>query len=353
MRTLSVVGGGVIGLSVAWRAATAGWRVRLHDPNPGRCASWVAGGMLAPLTEGPPGDDAALRLGFRSLELWPAFAADLETFTTGPSGLRSEGTLAVGVDQADLDQLSTLAGRLTERGRSVTTPHWERTPRARTVAGQHHQWRPRCPGRSCGGQSRIARSARPGLHHRRRDRRSALGREHRGPAGRPGRRRGGSVVSRPISRRRRSARSRGRSSGCGAGLMPFRAPTRTVRALIHGRHVYVVPRENGVVVGATQLDAGFDDEVTLGRRPRPDRGCRGGHAWPRRLRADRGERGTAADDAGRPAADRPGRCPDRVGDRSRPQRDPARADHRRRRARRTRQVIRLADLVCADPGRFR
>ncbi|EUA22846.1 FAD dependent oxidoreductase family protein [Mycobacterium xenopi 3993] len=45
--SLAVVGGGVIGLSVARRAAQAGWSVRVHrSGEPG--ASWVAAGMLAP-----------------------------------------------------------------------------------------------------------------------------------------------------------------------------------------------------------------------------------------------------------------------------------------------------------------
>src|SRR4029077_19127305 len=121
MRTLSIVGAGVIGLSLGWRAAVAGWQVRVHDPTPGRGASWVAGGMLAPLTEGLPGEDAALRLGSRSLDRWPGFAAELELASGMPSGLGKGGTLVVAVDQADLDELAVLAGWLSDRGRAVST----------------------------------------------------------------------------------------------------------------------------------------------------------------------------------------------------------------------------------------
>src|SRR4029453_53897 len=46
-----VVGGGVIGLSVAWRCAQRGLTVRLVDPAPGTGASHTAAGMLAPVTE--------------------------------------------------------------------------------------------------------------------------------------------------------------------------------------------------------------------------------------------------------------------------------------------------------------
>jgi len=46
-----VVGGGVIGLGIAWRAARAGLAVTVVDETPGRGASWAAAGMLAPVTE--------------------------------------------------------------------------------------------------------------------------------------------------------------------------------------------------------------------------------------------------------------------------------------------------------------
>nr|WP_313885836.1 FAD-dependent oxidoreductase [Fodinicola feengrottensis] len=42
-------------------------------------------------------------------------------------------------------------------------------------------------------------------------------------------------------------------------------PRRTVRALVGGRHVYLVPRDDGgLVLGATQYEAGFDTTVTVG-----------------------------------------------------------------------------------------
>ncbi|MHB1718068.1 MAG: FAD-dependent oxidoreductase, partial [Acidimicrobiales bacterium] len=39
-----VVGGGVIGLSIAWRVAETGRRVVVVDPAPGRGATWAAAG---------------------------------------------------------------------------------------------------------------------------------------------------------------------------------------------------------------------------------------------------------------------------------------------------------------------
>jgi len=44
----------------------------------------------------------------------------------------------------------------------------------------------------------------------------------------------------------------------------FPAPSRTVRALVDGRPVYLVPRADGLVLGATQSEVGFDTTVTVG-----------------------------------------------------------------------------------------
>ncbi|MEZ5142504.1 MAG: FAD-dependent oxidoreductase [Acidimicrobiales bacterium] len=66
-----VVGGGVIGLAVAWQAARRGADVVVVDERPGRGASWVAGGMLAPVAEAYEGEEALLRLGLASAARWP------------------------------------------------------------------------------------------------------------------------------------------------------------------------------------------------------------------------------------------------------------------------------------------
>ena len=73
-----VIGGGVIGLAVAWRAAQRGRSVCVLERGElGGGASHVAAGMLAPVTEADPGELALLELGLRSARAWPAFAAEL------------------------------------------------------------------------------------------------------------------------------------------------------------------------------------------------------------------------------------------------------------------------------------
>src|SRR3954465_755252 len=75
-----VIGGGLIGLSVAWRAAQRGAAVTVLEAGTlGSGASHVAAGMLAP-TAGLQGGGAGARLlelSLGSLERWPAFAEEL------------------------------------------------------------------------------------------------------------------------------------------------------------------------------------------------------------------------------------------------------------------------------------
>ncbi|WP_155727673.1 FAD-dependent oxidoreductase, partial [Mycobacterium avium] len=99
--SLAVVGGGVIGLAVARRAAQAGWSVRVHRSGE-RGASWVAGGMLAPHSEGWPGEERLLRLGLESLRLWREGG-----FLDGLPGrlVTARESLVVAVDRADVADL--------------------------------------------------------------------------------------------------------------------------------------------------------------------------------------------------------------------------------------------------------
>ncbi|OKH69689.1 hypothetical protein EB74_29575, partial [Mycobacterium sp. SWH-M5] len=103
-RTVAVIGGGVIGLSVARRAALDGWTVRLHCTTE-RGASWVAGGMLAPHSEGWPGEERLLRLGLESLRLWHAGFLD----GLPESVVTARESLVVAVDRADVADLRTVA----------------------------------------------------------------------------------------------------------------------------------------------------------------------------------------------------------------------------------------------------
>ncbi|HEV2894465.1 MAG TPA: glycine oxidase ThiO [Actinomycetota bacterium] len=103
-----VVGGGVIGLGIAWRAALAGMTVTVVDDAPGRGASWAAAGMLAPVTEVHYGEDPLLQLNLAAAARWPGFAAELEEASGQPVGYRPGGTLAVARDADDNAALEDL-----------------------------------------------------------------------------------------------------------------------------------------------------------------------------------------------------------------------------------------------------
>jgi glycine oxidase len=103
-----IAGGGVIGTAIAWRAAAAGLDVVLADPAHGDAASLVAAGMLAPVSEALFGEGALLRVNLLALARFPSFAAELEQVTGHRVGLRREGTLAVAYDAGDYAALTRL-----------------------------------------------------------------------------------------------------------------------------------------------------------------------------------------------------------------------------------------------------
>ena len=104
-----VIGGGVIGLAIAWRAAQHGLRVSLADPAPGSGASHAAAGMLTPVSEAAYAERALFGLGQQSLDRYPAFAAELTAATGEPTGFRADGTLQVAYDHDDLAVLDEVA----------------------------------------------------------------------------------------------------------------------------------------------------------------------------------------------------------------------------------------------------
>jgi glycine oxidase len=82
--------------------------VSVVDPDPGSGASHAAGGMLAPVTEATYGEERLLRLCQESLHRYPGFAAELEAATGRAVGLRTTGTLLVGFDADDMRALDEL-----------------------------------------------------------------------------------------------------------------------------------------------------------------------------------------------------------------------------------------------------
>ena len=278
MTDVAVAGGGLIGLATAWRAAQRGLSVTVVDDSPGTGASAAAAGMLAPVTEAGYREEALLRLGLASVQRWPAFAADVEAASGTPVGLRTAGTLVVGFDEDDVRELTALHAFQTELGLAAErlTPRESRrrepslTPRVRgglLVAGDHS-----VDGRAL--HAALLRAAEDTGVRLVRDRVTAL-RVDGGRAAGLETAGGASVVAGSV------VLALGAHSGRLPGVPPL--PVRpvkgqilrlagatdllegTVRALVRGRQVYLVPYAGDrLIVGATTEDRGFDPTVTAG-----------------------------------------------------------------------------------------
>ncbi len=104
-----IIGGGVIGLGIGWQLAKSGCLVTLYERHrAGRAASWAAAGMLAPLAEAHTEEPELLRLGCHSLELYPHWVNELEADAQMSIGYRAEGTLIIGLEPDDTQQLRHL-----------------------------------------------------------------------------------------------------------------------------------------------------------------------------------------------------------------------------------------------------
>ena len=100
------VGGGVIGLASAWRAAQSGARVCvLERAEPPAGATDVAAGMLAPVGELSYGERDLLAMMLASGALWPDFVAEVEAASGMETGFRTTGALHVALDRDEAGEL--------------------------------------------------------------------------------------------------------------------------------------------------------------------------------------------------------------------------------------------------------
>ena len=103
---VAVIGGGIIGLGIAWEAQRAGHAVTVIDPAPATGATFAAAGMLAPVSELHYQEDALLELTLASAARWPAFVASLPAGL--PTGFNTSPPLVLGGDPGDRQALSDL-----------------------------------------------------------------------------------------------------------------------------------------------------------------------------------------------------------------------------------------------------
>ncbi|WP_396119767.1 glycine oxidase ThiO [Dietzia sp. B32] len=287
-RRVAVVGGSVIGLACAWSIARSGpaTDVVIHEPDdsgpdgvPAKGAAWVAGGMLAPFSEAWPGEEAVFALGVDSLRRWPGFLAALEPHVPpGPPVRTASRTHMLAVDEADardLDMAMEWAARQPDPADSAHSGPALGITDADLRRVTRRELREAEP-----SLARVARVAYRMDSEGAVDNRvllAALTRACRAEGVTWVR---GAVASVDDVDADRVVLAAGAGSAALAGLpvrpvkgevLRLRArpgcedpPRGVVRAFVRGRPLYLVPRDGGLVVGATQYEHGDDRQVTVG-----------------------------------------------------------------------------------------
>jgi glycine oxidase len=275
-----IIGAGVIGLGIAWRAAQRGLSVTLVDPAPASGASRVAAGMLTPVGELQYGEEDHLQLGIDSRDRYPDFAAELFEATGQEIAFRSDGVLSVGYDGDDLaflrDQhhfqqsLGVSTELLTSRECRTLEPMLAPAVRGGILAPDDGSADPRRLTTAL-----MTACERAGVRFVRRKAIKVVTTPERAS--------GVLLDDRTILAARQIVLAAGSWSGdlgLPGGLLPpirpvkgevirlhstYRFMTRATRGLVKGFSMYLVPRADGeLVIGATQQELGFDARVTAG-----------------------------------------------------------------------------------------
>ncbi|KOG55196.1 glycine oxidase [Streptomyces griseoflavus] len=281
------MGGGIIGLVTAWRAAQRGLRTAVADPAPGGGAAQVAAGMLAAVTELHYGEQTLLGLNLASARRYPDFAAELTEASGRDLGYRRCGTLAVALDADDRAHLRDLhalqrrsgldsewlSGRECRRLEPMLAPG----VRGGLRVDGDHQVDPR---RLAAALLAACERAGVAFHRTTAERltvergratgaeladgsRIAAGQTVLAAGSRSGRLAGVPEEVLPPVRPVKGQVLRLRMPEGLPGGVPFLS--RTVRAVVRGGPLYLVPREDGeLVVGATTEELGWDTTVTAG-----------------------------------------------------------------------------------------
>lgn len=269
-----IVGGGVIGLSIAWVLTRAGARVTVLDRQAvGRAASWAGAGMIPPYAERLT-TNPTLELRSWSALLYPEWSSELREATGIDNGWDRTGGVDVAATESEADELRSMTGRWRlehvvyermgpkdfARVEPALNPELSvayylpdraqiRNPRhLRALEAAFVAW---------GGRI-LADSG-------------AIGFDRSGDRVVAVRTSGGSVACGSVVIAA-GAWSSGLLAGLGADvptppirgqIVLLRSDRPLIRRIVEHGRMYLVPRRDGrVLVGATEEDAGFDDGAT-------------------------------------------------------------------------------------------
>jgi glycine oxidase len=144
--SIAIAGGGIIGLSAAWRLAQRGLRVTLFEQSTlGSEASWAGAGMLAPGGEiDEPSELAAMAL--ESRRIYPAFVRELERESGVAIDFQELGAIDLAYSAEELAALEERAAKQAAMGiasqpvgRERVTSFWPRVRSQGLVGGRFYR----------------------------------------------------------------------------------------------------------------------------------------------------------------------------------------------------------------------
>lgn len=117
---VAVIGGGIIGLSVAWQLLRRGYGVTVFERESApHGASWASAGMLAPNSEVGFEEEPFLRVALASMKLYPRFLQELNADSGKKLAVESCGSLMVAFDRDDTERIRRLFDFRVELGLPV------------------------------------------------------------------------------------------------------------------------------------------------------------------------------------------------------------------------------------------
>jgi glycine oxidase len=255
-RDVIVVGAGVIGLSLGFELRKRGLSVLLLEKGePGREASWAAGGMLANCGDETP--SALKPLANASAAMYPEFVAELQDASGVNVDLRSDGTLLFPGPDEDASEVS--GAKPLSESLGVLEPNLATDGRAAVYLEE----RSVCPRALVEAATAALRHREVGIRHGEHVLDVVI--------------ESGCAVGVKTAKTTYAASTVVNCAGAWASeIVPCAAPTRPVkgqmvcfaagasllRHVVRSPEIYLIPRTDGrLLAGATVEEAGFDKRV--------------------------------------------------------------------------------------------